>query len=229
MGGRLDSQVAQEGDVMKCVLTVLWVGLAIVGAWADAWAQTPPREIAGYRLGSNISAYGSRLTQETAYAVRLRPYLKEAAVSVPQGFASGYVVYGVCDAPGTIVRIKVKYEDDSRAFFDRLLEALKKHYGEPSQYVGDPFQAYVAWKWSFNVSKNEKISMILSHYDGDDEEHTQGNALKLSLTTQIDQESRCYETQRRKEKLQAPQGTSQSPIEARSGDAEAWRRWLPAP
>jgi hypothetical protein len=209
---------------MKSLLTVMGIGFAIVAIGATASAQNPPREIAGYRLGSNITVYGGRIASENAYAVRLRPYLKEAAVSVPQGFASGYVVYGVCDAPGIIVRIKVKYEDDGRAFFDRLLEALKKQYGEPSQYVGDPFQAYVAWKWSFNVSKNEKIAMILSHYDGDDEEHTQGNALKLSLTSQIAEESRCYEAQRRKEQTQDSKGKARLPA-----DAEAWRRWLPAP
>lgn len=209
---------------MKSVLAFLCVAFGTVGVWTAASAQSPPREIAGYRLGTNIKAYEGRIAPENAYAVRLRPYLKEAAVSVPQGFASGYIVYGVCDAPGTIVRIKVKYEDDGRAFFDRLLEALKKQYGEPTQYVGDPFQAYVAWKWSFEVADNEKISMILSHYDGDDEEHTQGNALKLSLTSQIARESRCHESQRRKEQLQDPKGTTRFPA-----PADAWRRWLPAP
>ena len=216
----------KKGDIMKSVLAVMGIGFAIVAIGATASAQNPPREIAGYRLGSNISAYGDRIGTENAYAVRLRPYLKEAAVSVPEGFASGYVVYGVCAAPGTIVRIKVKYEDEGRAFFDRLLAALKKQYGEPSQYVGDPFQAYVAWKWSFNVSNNEKITMILSHYDGDDEEHTQGNALKLSLTSQIAQESRCHEAQRRKEQIQDSKGKARFPAPV---DAEAWRRWLPAP
>jgi len=76
---------------MKSLLTVMGIGFAIVAIGATASAQNPPREIAGYRLGSNITVYGGRIASENAYAVRLRPYLKEAAVSVPQGFASGYV------------------------------------------------------------------------------------------------------------------------------------------
>ncbi len=214
---------------MRSFLTLLTVALGVAGMWAGAGAQPPPREIAGYRLGTNITSYGDRIAPEGSFAVRLRPYLKEAAVSVPEGFASGYVVYGTCEAPGTIVRIKVKYEDDRRVFFDRLLEALKKNYGPPSEYVGDPFQAYVAWKWAFDVSKTEKITMILSHYDGDDEEHTQGNALKLSLTSQILKESRCHETQRRKEQGRDRKGTPPSPAERTREDSEAWRRWLPIP
>lgn len=214
---------------MRSFLTLLTVALGVVGMWAGVAAQPPPREIAGYRLGTNIKSYGDRIAPEASFAVRLRPYLKEAAVSVPEGFASGYVVYGTCDAPGTIVRIKVKYEDDRRAFFDGLLEALKKRYGLPSEYVGDPFQAYVAWKWVFGVSKAEKITMILSHYDGDDEEHTQGNALKLSLISQILEESRCYEAHRREKQVRDRKGTPKSPPDGTSADSEAWRRWLPMP
>lgn len=214
---------------MRPFMTLLTIVLGIVGMWAGAAAQSPPREIAGYRLGTTITSYGDRIAPEGSFAVRLRPYLREAAVSVPEGFASGYVVYGTCEAPGTIVRIKVKYEDDRRAFFDRLLEALKKRYGTPSQYVGDPFQAYVAWKWTFDVSQTEKITMIVSHYDGDDEEHTQGNALKLSLTSQILQESRCYETQRRGEQAEDRKEKPKGAPDGVPADAEAWLRWLPAP
>lgn len=214
---------------MRFVVSFFSVVSVLLGVCAGGSAQPLPREIAGYRLGTNIKAYEGRITSEGAFTVRLRPYLKEAAVSVPEGFGSGYVVYGACDAPGTIVRVKVKYEDDRRAFFDRLLEALKKQYGVPSQYVGDPFQAYVAWKWVFDVSKDEKISMILSHYDGDDEEHTQGNALKLSLTSQIARESRCYESQRRHEQLGDRKEELKAPSMDPQADTATWRRWVPAP
>ncbi len=188
-----------------------------------------PREIAGYRLGTNISTYGNRIAVESVYTMRLRPYLQETIARVPEGFNSGYVVYGTCEAPGTIVRIKVKYDNDSRSFFDRLLEEFKKQYGAPSQYVGDPFQAYVAWKWTFDASKDEVITMILSHYDGDDEEHTQGNALKLTLKSAMDRESRCYEAQQARERTRERREVRKTrPLELPK-DSEAWRRYVPGP
>lgn len=212
--------------LMVCVGLFFW----FFGTEETICAQKlPPREIAGYRLGTHISAYGNRITVDDSYFVRLRPYLREASVSVPEGFASGYVIYGTCDAPGTIVRIKVKYEDDSRDFFDRLLDTIKKEYGAPAQYVGDPFQAYVAWRWSFEISKDERITMILSHYDGDDEEHTQGNAIKLTLQTHVVRESQCYEAQREEARRRERRtSTSRRALEL-TKDAEAWRRYVPRP
>lgn len=212
--------------VMNCVGLFLWV-FALGGT---LMAQpSPPREIAGYRLGTHIRDYGGRIAPDGVYAVRLRPYLREAPVSVPEGFASGYVIYGTCDAPGTIVRIKVKYEDDSRVFFDRLLDTIKKEYGAPARYVGDPFQAYVAWRWSFEMTKGERIIMILSHYDGDDEEHTQGNAIKLTLQTHVVRESQCYEAQREEaQRRERRTSTSRRALE-HTKDPEAWRRYVPRP
>lgn len=212
--------------VMICLCLFSWA----VGSGETSWAQPPPpREIAGYRLGTHIRDYGNRIAVDSGYVVRLRPYLREASVSVPEGFASGYVIYGTCDAPGTIVRIKVKYQEDSRDFFDKLLEAVKKRYGSPTQYVGDPFQAYVAWRWSFDISKDERITMIFSHYDGDDEEHTQGNAIKLTLQANMMRESQCYEAQREKERRRERQTpTARRPMELPK-DAEAWRRFVPNP
>jgi len=214
---------------MRFLLSAVCFWTIVFGAGAVVPAEHAPREIAGYRLGTPVSVYGDRLNSENTFTVRLRPYLKEAPVSVPEGFDSGYVVYGQCDAPGTILRIKVKYEDDRRAFFDRLLDALKKKYGAPKEYVGDPFQAYVAWKWTFGASGNEKITMIVSHYDGDDEEHTQGNALKLTLTSQIAKESQCYEAQRQKQALKERPETARGAAKRAIPEGDLWGRFLPVP
>ncbi|MEJ5348443.1 MAG: hypothetical protein WHS46_07115 [Desulfosoma sp.] len=211
---------------MSFVMLCLWT---IGYASASEASKVLPREIAGYRLGTNVSAYGNRIGVDSVYTMRLRPYLQEAIAHVPEGFDSGYVVYGTCEAPGTIVRIKVKYENDSRTFFDSLLEEFRKQYGAPSQYVGDPFQAYVAWKWTFDASKDEVITMILSHYDGDDEEHTQGNALKLTLKSSMDRERRCYEARQEGERVrERREGRKTRPLELPKG-VEAWRRYVPSP
>lgn len=221
--------IQDRGDAMRWIVTALCALTAILGAGDAVSSPAPPREIAGYRLGTNISEYGSRVRSETVFTVRLRPYLKEVAVSVPEGFTSGYVVYGDCDTPGAIVRIKVKYQDDRRVFFDKLLDALKKRFGPPDQYIGDPFQAYVAWRWDFDVSTDEKITMIVSHYDGDDEEHTQGNALKLTLNSQMVRESRCDEARAQRKLSPDAQPRARTRRTEVPPDAEAWRRYLPNP
>ncbi|ROR01669.1 hypothetical protein [Desulfosoma caldarium] len=215
---------------MRRVGIYLWLFSWVFSSCGTSWAQPPPpREIAGYRLGTHIQEYGNRIAANRDYVVRLRPYLREAAVSVPEGFQSGYVIYGTCDAPGTIVRIKVKYEEDSRDFFDKLLEAVKSRYGAPTQYVGDPFQAYVAWRWNFDISNDEEITMILSHYDGDDEEHTQGNAIKLTLKSRMMREAQCYRAQQEKERRRGrlPFRTRR-PLRFPKAP-EAWQRFVPRP
>ncbi|SHF36795.1 hypothetical protein SAMN02745206_01830 [Desulfacinum infernum DSM 9756] len=206
---------------------LFWILFVLLPALASASARAEaPREIAGYRLGQTLGSCYDRVVAGPVYPVRLRPYLKEVPVIVPEGFQSGYIIYGDCADPGAIVRIKVKYAYDGRRFFERLLERFKRKFGDPDEYVGDAFQAYVAWKWSFQEPDGQRISMILSHYGGDDEEHTQGNALKLTLASQIEKERLCYEAQARRMpkpgiRLRAGQGRGKEPKD--------WESLLPRP
>lgn len=152
-----------------------------------------PHQIGGFGVGTNIKQYAESLRMDTSLPIRHMEYLSEVEVKPREGFRSGYLSYGNCHEPGQIVKIKLKYERESRKFFNELLERFKKKFGEPSEYKGDAFRAFVAWKWSFTDKDNNKISLILQHNRQNDEEYTSGNSVKISQITLIQKERQCYE------------------------------------
>jgi hypothetical protein len=120
----------------------------------------------------------------------LNKYLGEEQVIPPQGFKSGRITYGLCDRPDKILRIKLKFADSSKDFFNILLGKYKEKLGEPDEYKGDPFQTIIAWKWSFTNEQNEKISLILQHNMMVKDEKM-GNSVKLTLISQFEKEEKC--------------------------------------
>lgn len=152
-----------------------------------------PREIAGFALQADISHYKDRVETKTALPVRDMEYLTEVDVAVPPGFKSGQLTYGNCAHPDHIVKISMKYLNSDKDFFDKLLTRFKELYGEPAEWRGDPFHVYVAWKWSFVDKNNNRISMILQHYSGDEDVYKNGNSVKLSMFGLIEDEEKCYE------------------------------------
>jgi hypothetical protein len=153
----------------------------------------PPRHIAGFTLGANISQFKERLRMDSVIPIRHMEYLAEVEAQRIEGYKSCYVLFGNCDEPGRIVKIKLKYINSERQFYDELLERFKKKFGEPSEWKGDPFQALIAWKWSFTDQHKNRIIMILQHYGGDDEEYTRGNSLRMTMRALIEKERLCYE------------------------------------
>lgn len=175
----------------------LYTGLAVlvaVGMVFPALAMAEaPHEIAGFTLGKNISQYRDRLRMKTAMPVRDMEYLSEVDVVPPPGFKSGQVEYGNCEHPGRIVKISMKYLDPSKELFEKLLARFKDRFGEPAEWRGDPFHVYIAWKWSLIDKNNNRVSMILQHYRGDEDVYKNGNSVKLSMFGLIEQEEKCYE------------------------------------
>ena len=159
---------------------------------ATVFAEVP-REIANFALQANISQYKDRVEQSTALPVRDMEYLTEVDVVAPPGFKSGQLTYGNCAHPGRIVKISMKYLNPDKDFFDKLLVRFKQRYGDPAEWRGDPFHVYVAWKWSFVDENNNRISMILQHYSGDEDVYKNGNSVKLSMFGLIEEEEKCYE------------------------------------
>ncbi|WP_243313063.1 hypothetical protein [Fundidesulfovibrio agrisoli] len=162
------------------------------GQAADRPEAKAPREIAGLRLGADIKEFGSRVspgTPEVDAAVR---YLSTVAVEVPEGFRSGYVTYGNCEQPGRVVRVKMNYADDSRAFYEKILTLLKQRYGEPAQWRGNPFGSLRIWKWSLTDPELGDISLILQYYSGDDDTFTKGNSIRLSAPGLIARNRDCW-------------------------------------
>jgi hypothetical protein len=151
-----------------------------------------PHQVGGFTLGTNIADSKDRVKMETALPIRYNTFLHEVEIKPREGFKSGLIAYGTCAEPGRIVRIKLKYADSSKQFYEALLKHFKKKFGEPIEYRGDPFQVVIAWKWSF-VDKNDKrISLTLMH-NSRDEEEKMGNAVKLTLHNLIEKERRCFE------------------------------------
>jgi hypothetical protein len=139
-----------------------------------------------------------------------------------EGYRSGYIFYGTCDKPGRIVKFKLKYERSDKEFFDELLQRFKQKFGEPDEYRGDAFRAFIAWKWSFRDKDGNNISLILQHNSADVEEYTRGNSVKLSATSLIEKETKCDEL-----KNPEPKQTQQEkPRKGSLGQAD-YQRFLP--
>jgi hypothetical protein len=171
-------------------LSILVIALLVPGV---GFAQAP-QQIAGIRLGANLDQYKSILQMDTALPVRHMEYISEVELNPSfEGYRSGYIFYGNCEKPGRIVKIKLKYDRNDKEFFDELLSRFKQKFGNPDQYRGDAFRAFVAWKWSFKDKDGNNVSMILQHNSADVEEYTRGNSVKLSATSLIEKEAKCEE------------------------------------
>ena len=72
---------------------------------APAYADKAPTEVGGFKLGSSIEEYDF---------ISYRNFLKEVVIDQIPGFRKGTISYGVCDRPGEIVKIKLKYMDPSK-------------------------------------------------------------------------------------------------------------------
>ncbi len=150
-----------------------------------------PVHLGGFELGDDISNYNHLIDMKTCREDTFKNYIGEGKMIRRAEFKSGLIAYGLCDAPNKILRIKLKFADSSKSFFKNLLRRYEKELGPPSEYRGDPFQTRIAWKWSFVNAKKEKISLILQHNILVEGEKI-GNAVKLTLTSQIEKERACF-------------------------------------
>lgn len=160
--------------------------------FSHAGLAQPPQKVGGFVLGGNIADYEDTLEMQTTLPIRYREYLREVEIKKTDGFKSGLIWYGACDSPGRIVRIKLKYAQSSKKFYNKLLERFKDRFGEPAEWRGDPFHVVIAWKWSFVDTDSRRISLILQHNTMDQEEKM-GNAVKMTMTDLIEKEQRCYQ------------------------------------
>ena len=168
-----------------------------------------PHEIAGFVLGKSIREYKDRLDMSSDLPIRRVESLREVEILKTKGFKSGLITYGTCTGKDQIVRIKLKYEDSSKKFYNALLKRFKKRFGEPHEWRGDPFHIFLDWKWSFTDKDDNRISLHLQHNTRDAEEKI-GNAVKLTSRTALEAEWKCHEektasqTSRKKEIQKGP-------------------------
>jgi len=175
---------------MKKILFFLFV--IIIGVDYGTCMAQAPSQMAGFQLDTDISNYKDRVDMSTTLPIRYAESIKEVEIKPTDLLAGGLIAYGTCIAPGKVVRIKLKYADSSRAFYDNLLARFKKKFGEPDEWRGDPFHIVIAWKWSFVDKAKNHISLILQHNKQDTDEKI-GNSIKLTLTDAIERERQCDE------------------------------------
>jgi len=167
---------------------------ALVFLWiaGPCFAGAVPHQVSVFKLNSNIADVKDYVIMETALPIRYMENIEEVEIKPIEGLKSGLIAYATCASPGHIARIKIKYNDSSKKFFEKLLKEIKNKYGEPDEYRGDPFHILISWKWSFVDKDSNRISMTLQYNSLDTEEKV-GNAIKLTMTSLIEEDQRCYE------------------------------------
>jgi hypothetical protein len=173
-------------------------------------------------LNKDIADYQDYVIMETALPIRHMENIEEVETKPIEGFKSGIIAYATCTAPGHIVRIKLKYTDSSKKFYDELLKRIKKRFGDPSDYRGDPFHIVIGWKWSFVDKENNQISLTVQHNTMDEEEK-KGNSIKLTMSNLIDKDRLCYKEKAldQREKLRQRKWGLMVP------ELKGWDRFLP--
>lgn len=173
---------------------VIGAMVLMLASVAGVGAVEPPREIAGFILGEDIGRHQQLCDMGTSIPIRYFESVREVEIRNIEGYKSGLIAYGSCAAPNRILRIKLKYANNSREFFDELLSRFRQRFGQASEWRGDPFHMVIAWKWSFKDTQGNRISLILQHNTVDEEEKI-GNAVKLSLVNLLEQERDCADRQ----------------------------------
>ena len=170
---------------------IIFLNIAAVFVCGTGLAGDAPHQIGVFDLNENISEFKDYVIMETALPIRHMENIEEVELKAMEGIKSGLIGYATCTAPGHIVRIKLKYQDPSKKFYEELLKRIKKKFGKPDQYQGDPFHIVISWKWSFIGKKNERITMTLQHNTMDTEEKV-GNSIKLTNRSLIEEDLKCY-------------------------------------
>ncbi|MFP4477282.1 MAG: hypothetical protein ACLFOY_17095 [Desulfatibacillaceae bacterium] len=179
-------------------------------------AARAPHEIGGLRLGDDIENHADLLRSGSDLPIRYFESVREMEVKDTPGYKSGTVSYGNCRHEGKILRIKLKYLDSSRQFYEMLLSRYKKRFGEPDVWRGDAFGLIRAWKWSFTDQKGHDLSLVLQHNTKVDYE-TMGNSVKLTDRTMWTEEYECHERR-----------NPEPPDKPVTGEPD-WEKFLPQP
>ncbi|MGI9537755.1 MAG: hypothetical protein ACR2PB_11850 [Desulfocapsaceae bacterium] len=144
-------------------------------------ANDAPTEIGGFKLGDYITDYPQ---------IEYSDYLKEVVVNDWHGFRKGIISYGTCAYPGRIVKIRMKYQNSGKTFYDELLKKFKSRYGKPNEWKGDAFGVLYVWKWRFVDEQNRRVSLILQHNLQNENENV-GNMVKISFPELMEEERYC--------------------------------------
>ncbi len=210
------------GMQTKWLIGLLIIALTGGGLPAAAQDTSVPQAIGPFALGQDMAELAAAVHMESALPLRYQEYLNEVEIQPLAGFKSGLIAYGLCAQAGKVVRIKLKYRDSSRQFYDALLARTKQRFGTPSEYNGDPFHIVISWKWSFVTPSGQRVSMNLAHNTQDVEEKF-GNTIKLTQIGAIKAERNCF--LRQNPVVRAREADQVIPVKRMS--PEDWDRLVP--
>jgi hypothetical protein len=202
--------------------TTLILAMALLLFAPAAGAGGAPLTVGGFTLDRPIEEFADRVLMETALPVRYKENIQEVEIRPVAGFKSGLIAYGTCVKPDRIVRIKLKYAEESLAFFEELLRRFKRQFGEPGEYRGDPFKNFISWKWSFRDPGGNRVSLTLQHNIVDEDEKM-GNAVKLQHLNRIEEDERCFRDSQQDQKGKARRSQKQP---GKTG-APGWDLYVP--
>ena len=172
-------------------LIIMCLNVAALIVCAVSYAGDAPHQIGVFVLNENINKFRDYVIMETALPIRHMENIEEVEIKSVKGIKSGLIGYTTCTESGKIVRIKLKYADASKKFYEEILKRIKKKYGKPDEYQGDPFHIVISWKWSFVDQNNERITLSLQHNSMDTEEKL-GNSIKLTNRSAMAEDIKCY-------------------------------------
>ena len=115
----------------KIVVTATLTCAVLLCLAGMAGAADGPRQVAGFVLGDDIAAYKDTADLMSALPIRYAEYLREVIIKDVPGVKTGQIYYGVCQNPGKILRIRLKYSDSSKKFFEDLLERPRNASASP--------------------------------------------------------------------------------------------------
>ena len=176
----------------------LWSIIIILGICGTSVAESP-HQLGPFILGHDIAEFADFVQMDTSLPIRHMESIKEVEIKPIKGYKSGLIAYCTCAAPNAVVRIKLKYSDGSKAFYQKLKKRIDKRFGECDEYRGDPFHIVIGWKWSFMDKENNKISLILQHNSRDKDEKM-GNSIKLTMTNLLESDWQCQKNKEQMEK-----------------------------
>lgn len=167
---------------MKYINTAIFSVLFSMMIVTISAAQDVPHEVGGFSLGSDVSEYPDAMNTN---------FLKEMVITDWHGFRKGVISYGICKYNNKILTIQLKYEDQSKEYFQKLLKEYKDKYGAPHEWKGDSFGILHIWKWHFVDNEKRAVSLILQHNLRNPNESI-GNMVKLSYPDMLDEERLCF-------------------------------------
>ncbi|CAG36487.1 hypothetical protein [Desulfotalea psychrophila] len=156
--------------------------LIFVLAFAQTvFSEEVPEKISVFSLGSLIASYECPMYNN---------YLSTKVVPMTGVFRKASLYSGTCKSPGEILKMKFKYRDRSRKFFNALHEKIAEQYDQKGVWEGDSFGILSVWKWHFIDKDGQSVSLAIE-YNEKNTELSMGTVIKLAYPVRIEEEKLC--------------------------------------